>query len=363
MNSAFWTEEELSIVNNQYFTDEVVAEKTGRSIESVKMKRWHLKKGDGNVRGPKVKSDGLGYRIQKLRLDKNLTREELGLAIGYGTEKSARNNVGQIENEVRKPTEEKLRAMAKIFGVTPAYLLTGKEEEPKKEVKPVSELPDPQPLKTAMANHEGYNDPTAAKAVAIVMNSKGFGDKVLPKHNPKPGQIYDVLNATQPIVIISVCGENVLATNLRDKPNRNIGLVKVLVGNDFMYVDPTKLFTRRIVDLISMTGSIASAQLLTIRDLYSKNFGFGEIKAKEPEKADQISLRFVDSMNYYNDKNGTSVKAPEGVISLQMAIDISKEMNVTIDDLVKDHTEDRVLDEICTLEERIKELKDKIGLN
>ena len=84
-----------------------------------------------------------------------------------------------------------------------------------------------------------------------------------------------------------------------------------------------------------------------------------EEKTEEP---DEISKVFTDSISYFNEKNGTSIEAPKGIVTLQQAIDISDKAGIPLSEFIKDHTEDRVLDEICKYEAKIAELKAKIGL-
>ena len=300
--------------------------------------------------------------------------------LGYTSRKSAGNNVYQFENETRIPTDEKITKICEIFGVTKEYILTGKEdcvkeekvvEEPKKEVVT---KPDPQPVKTAMLNNEGYVDPTAAKAMAIVMNDKparsfSIGNKVLPKHDPKPGEVYEVLNCNTPLLVIGKVGDNVLMTNLFTRINHNdICTVKINLGGNYYGIDFSKMFTRKIIDLIDKVGEIDISVIDKIKKRYATNFGLGLAKPKEEnkvqyEKPDNATLRFIDSVQYFNEKNKTEFIVPGGCLTLQKAIDISEQMEISLTELLKDHSQDRVLDEICVLEERLKTLKESIGLN
>lgn len=268
MNS--WTDYEISLLGTD-LTDSEIAKKTGRTLSAVHTRRCKYRK-ENDIKithKHKVIDMQIAARIKTLRQKSGLTRYELGEKLGYGTRKSAGNNVCQFENGTRVPTDEKIERICEIFGVTKEYILTGKEdtkevkeekvvEEPKKEVVT---KPDPQPVKTAMLNHEGYVDPTATKAMAIVMNDKparsfSIGNKVLPKHDPKPGEVYEVLNCNNPLLVIGKVGDNVLMTNLFTRTNRNdIYTVKIDLDRNY-YIDFSKMFTRKIIDLIDKVGEI-----------------------------------------------------------------------------------------------------------
>ena len=382
MQGTLWTEEEMKLVNDYSLSDVEVAKKVNRTTNAVKLKRYYIKKTSGvkkvakKEKETKPVSNGLGVRIRALRLKKELSRYELGAMLGYTSRKSAGNNVCQFENGTRVPTDEKIERLCEIFGVTKDYILTGKEEE-KVEEEPKKEVvtkPDPQPVKTAMLNNEGYVDPTAAKAMAIVMNDKparsfSIGNKVLPKHDPKPGEVYEVLNCNTPLLVIGKVGDNVLMTNLFTRINHNdIYTVKIDLGGTYYGIDFSKMFTRKIIDLIDKVGEIDISTIDKIRKRYAANFGLGLSKPKEEtklqyEKPDAATLRFIDSVQYFNEKNKTEFIVPGGCLTLQKAIDISEKMEISLTELLKDHTQDRVLDEICILEERLKTLKESIGLN
>jgi hypothetical protein len=225
-----------------------------------------------------------------------------------------------------------------------------------------------------MLNHEGYVDPTAAKAMAIIMNDKparsfSIGNKVLPKHDPKPGEVYEVLNCNSPLLVIGSVGDNVLMTNLFTRINHNdIYTVKIDLGGNYYGIDFSKMFTRKIIDLIDKVGEIDISTIDKIKKRYAAGFGLGLAKPKEEtkpqyEKPDNATLRFIDSVQYFNEKNKTEFIVPGGCLTLQKAIDISEQMEISLTELLKDHSQDRVLDEICILEERLKALKESIGLN
>jgi transcriptional regulator with XRE-family HTH domain len=60
----------------------------------------------------------LGYRIKKLRKERNMTQEDLGTVIGR-----TKFNISNYENGKRQPDNDTLRAFAKFFDVSIDYLL------------------------------------------------------------------------------------------------------------------------------------------------------------------------------------------------------------------------------------------------
>lgn len=67
----------------------------------------------------------IGDRIKELRLSNGLTQEELGNAIGAIKQTINKYESGTITNI---PTE-KIEAMAKVFGVSEAYIMGWEEDE------------------------------------------------------------------------------------------------------------------------------------------------------------------------------------------------------------------------------------------
>ncbi len=60
----------------------------------------------------------VGKRLRLLRVEKDLTQEELGKILGVG-----KTTISQYENETRKPDAEMLRRIARFFNVSVDYLL------------------------------------------------------------------------------------------------------------------------------------------------------------------------------------------------------------------------------------------------
>lgn len=60
----------------------------------------------------------IGNRLKKLRLERNLTQEELAKAIGLSTAQ-----VSNYEKELRSPSNESLIELVLFFGVTSDYLI------------------------------------------------------------------------------------------------------------------------------------------------------------------------------------------------------------------------------------------------
>lgn len=62
---------------------------------------------------------GIGNKIKMLREENNMTLEELGEKVGVGKSTVRKWENGIIENMRR----DKIEKLAKVFGVSPAYLL------------------------------------------------------------------------------------------------------------------------------------------------------------------------------------------------------------------------------------------------
>ena len=66
----------------------------------------------------------IGERIYKLRTEKNMTQDELALAVGY----KSRSTIAKIEAGERDPYQSMVVALAQALGVTPAYLMGWEDE-------------------------------------------------------------------------------------------------------------------------------------------------------------------------------------------------------------------------------------------
>lgn len=390
-----WTEEMDAVVKDSTLTAKEVATKLGKSESSVKNRRHVLSVKTNNAEKKKIKkeskSDTVGGRIKTLRTTANITQEELANQLGY-TFRNAGCVISDYERNINKPSEEKLQILATVFNVTPDYILNGEKEEVKevfekqivpkakemfsKHVKEIAVnvspavcaaasklLKDPQPVKTAMTNEEGYVDPTAMKAIAKTMDKKPEKDKLLPKFTPHVGEIYDVLNNhhNSYCVVLSVIGDNVLMANFSVVPVTGTYAAYVNFEGKSYYINLSRLFTRKITDLITRVGSLDSTDINGIRTRIRFYFGFGKVEYSGEQ--DPASTVFSNSVEYFNMKNKTSFDVPKHRLSLQDALDISSSMNISLDELCKDHMADKILDEIVMYEEKIKELKAKIGLD
>ena len=71
-----------------------------------------------------------GEKIKHLRNKNHLTQKQLGLALGF-SENSADIRIAQYESGERKPREDILRKMAKIFNVPLEVLIVPVLSEPR----------------------------------------------------------------------------------------------------------------------------------------------------------------------------------------------------------------------------------------
>ncbi|MBQ6163953.1 MAG: helix-turn-helix domain-containing protein [Clostridia bacterium] len=74
----------------------------------------------------------MGDRIKTLRLEHNMTQEQLGNVIGVQKSAIRKYESGHVENIKRSS----IKKLAQVFGVSPSYLMFG--EDP--SLMPVSEL-------------------------------------------------------------------------------------------------------------------------------------------------------------------------------------------------------------------------------
>ena len=67
--------------------------------------------------------EGFPERLRSLRVQKNLSQEELGELVDLHY-----TNIGRYERGLSNPSAEKLKAMAEALGVTGDYLYNGSDE-------------------------------------------------------------------------------------------------------------------------------------------------------------------------------------------------------------------------------------------
>ena len=66
----------------------------------------------------------LGKRIRFLRIQKQLTQEQLAFIVGY----TSRSSINKIEKGLVDIPQSKIAEFANALGVTPAYILFGNDE-------------------------------------------------------------------------------------------------------------------------------------------------------------------------------------------------------------------------------------------
>jgi transcriptional regulator with XRE-family HTH domain len=76
--------------------------------------------------------EGMAQRIKTLRQEKGLTLEQVAEVVGVGRSTVRKWETGMIANMRR----DKIAALAKALGTTPAYLMGWQEEGAKKELSP-----------------------------------------------------------------------------------------------------------------------------------------------------------------------------------------------------------------------------------
>ena len=68
-------------------------------------------------------SETMYDRIKRLRIEKNMSQEELALKSGY----TSRSTINKIEKGERNITGDKIQAIAQALGVKPSYLMDGND--------------------------------------------------------------------------------------------------------------------------------------------------------------------------------------------------------------------------------------------
>lgn len=66
----------------------------------------------------------INERIAELRKQRNWSQEELAVRAGF----KSKSTISKIENGTRELTRNKIIAFATVFGVSPSYIMTGKED-------------------------------------------------------------------------------------------------------------------------------------------------------------------------------------------------------------------------------------------
>lgn len=304
------------------------------------------------------RSIAIGQRIKEKREEAGIKQEELSRLLS-----GSKGLVWNYEKGRSMPNAERFEKIAEILGTTVLYLQTGVNVIPSEtDDEATYEEPANEPIniKKALTNSEGYMDPTASKAIAIVMNTPQV----------KVGEVYSYNDSSQTVIVLKNLDKRVLVAPLDSKTPKNNTAFSVCCfknKDDTYYVDLNYICSRDIQTIVNKATKKFVASEISLNVLTSKlqkilGFNFPETKKESKPEPDNISVIFADSVKYFNEKNNTEFPVPDGVVSLKDAIDISKGMNIAFSEFIKDHTEDRILDEICRHEEEIKRLKAKIGL-
>lgn len=287
---------------------------------------------------PKITEEkqAFGARVKEKRLAKGWSQAQLTKRLGVKSD----TNVWNWEKGRSMPSKELLKTLAKNLGTTPDWLLNG---EPKTE--PTTIVIE----KKDTRNPEGYTDMTAAKAIAKVMSE------------PREKKVYApgdcVYSGTLKFVILKVFSTTALVTAISKfevRDNRDY-TCSFQYGGNTHYVDLSTIQSLKLTVIDKKAFEIPDIGKQVILHKFEKVMNIAESMSAEPveiPKPDAVSLLFAESISYYNEKNNTKVKTPEGIISLASAVDISKQMGVSLEELTRDHTEDRKLDKLIALKEK-----------
>lgn len=234
--------------------------------------------------------------------------------------------------------------------------------KPEAKPKKIAEVKvDPQPVKTAMTNEEGYVDPTAHKAIAIVMNVNNSVPDV------KPGEVYSCDFKQDDYLILQVIGQRALVSWVYSTPKKDDNFYQwpIHIGDNKGFINLSMIFTKKLTDLGTKKGEVDSKTIKFVQTRL-RRYMSGPVETAiaegNKEDLDEASKLFIDSVSYFNEKNGTEVKVPEKNLSLKDAIDISDSMGIELKEFLRDHSNDRKLDRLVQLEEEAKKIREELGL-
>lgn len=236
------------------------------------------------------------------------------------------------------------------------------EEHVRNRTKSIVEVKaDPQPIKKALTNEEGYVDPTAHKAIAIVMNPNNSVPNV------NPGEVYSSDLRQDDYLILQVIGQRALVSWVYSTPKKddNFYQCPIHIGDENGFINLSMIFTKKLTDLGAKKGEVDTKTIKFIQTRL-RRYMSGPVETAiaegNKEDLDEASKLFIDSVSYFNAKNGTEVKVPEKNISLKDAIDISNSMGIELKEFLRDHSNDRKLDRLVQLEEEAKKIREELGL-
>lgn len=319
-------------------------------------------------------------RLKKLRKDNNMKSDQLAEKLGCSG-----SSIFAWENAKVLPQKRYLDAMAKVFKITNDFLLYGTPETNTELLAADTEN------ERNGRNHEGYRDPTASIAIrnadrasdntnTTINNSQNVAVKNFPTSGVRFTDLSNVNISSneQNNVIVQILKIGDLI-----KINSNMHLVLATLDNialvapvhkaelsnyikfksSFKKDDTTYYVYINQVFIYQKTSSnstyISSISENEMSNVRSKLFEFINVSVADNE-ADPISLIVKDSVDYINQKKGKAVPCPEGKISLQKAVDLASELSTSVNELVRDHTEDRKLDEIIKMEEELNAAQKKL---
>lgn len=120
-----------------------------------------------------------GARLRALRMEKNLTQEDLGKILKVG-----KASISGYENETRQPDNESLVTLANYFGVTVDYLLGNKSTPKWADKNDIIELHDFLNSNAGMA-FEGVNLSPEQKQRVNEILTQVFWDEIKKEKNRK----------------------------------------------------------------------------------------------------------------------------------------------------------------------------------
>ena len=346
---------------------------------------------ENTVEREKINLTILSMNIKSLRKKNRLTKSQFAKML-----KCSYNTIYLWESGKALPKAESLSKMADIFNLS------------------VNELTESvMTINNSDKNHEGYKDTTAEIAInnvsfekinknqettenkSIIKNNssasgKRFSD--LSKNNQN-GNLLVQKRTTTPLNIPAPVNNYKLKAGDIIKVNNvnhlviaavdNIGLVTPMMKQQYLpasvnselevkfefenvryyvYLNLMFIITKSISDQLMLKSSIPEDALADVKNKLIEFVGVSVNNATvdNNNEPDAISLIVQDSTDYINQKNNLSVVCPKGKLSLQQAVDLARKLNISIEELIRDHTDDRKLDEIIEMEEKLKKAQKEL---
>lgn len=286
------------------------------------------------------KNVAFGKRLKEARLKKGITQTDLAIKCGF----SSSAPISKYERGNSYPNDRILSIISKELDVSTSWIAEGVKALPvaKPEVK------------------ESHKDPTASTAMNSVWKSLTPAD-VGDIADDNIGQLYLVLQKFE--------GDYAIVLHISMNPVDSRYGCSVKYGEKLYHVElnnfkTTDQLSKKYRKRFKISDTSYSVVLNKFRKLLGIDAATVVIQKEAsndiPKEPDEASSMFAESVKFYNERNHTSAPCPDGVLSLQQAVDISHVMGVKLDDLCRDREKDKAEEQILLWMEEQEKLNEKI---